>query len=114
MAIDTRGGISVSALNGLGVEASLVSCLLIGVTGRASDVLRRRVVRGALYVGMAVDTRKHAAVDGIFESLGIDVKANWLSVHFVRQRSIAVAGEAFVDCGPGRVFLGRTLQRARR
>ena len=83
MAIDTRGGIAVSALNRLAVEAALVRCLLIGVTGRASDVLRRRLVGGTLYVRMAVHTRKHAAVDGIFESLGIDVKADLLSVHLV-------------------------------
>jgi hypothetical protein len=114
MAIDTRRGIAVSALNGLAVEAALVRCLLIGVTGRASDVLRRRLVGRALYVRVAVHTSKHAAVDGIFESLRIDVKAYRLSVNLVRQCGVAMAGEAFLDCGLGRVFLGRCLKRARR
>jgi hypothetical protein len=71
-------------------------------------------VGGALYVRVAVDTRKHAAVDGVFESLRVDVKAYRLSIHLVRQCGVAMAGEAFLDCGLWRVFLGRCLKRARR
>ena len=41
-------------------------------------------MRGALYVGVAIHTGKHAAVDGVFERLRIDVQANNFAVDFMR------------------------------
>jgi len=70
-------------------------------------------MRGALYVGVAIHTGEHAAVDGIFKRLRINVQANNFAVHFVRQRSIAVAGQTFLNRGLGEIFLGRSVERAR-
>jgi hypothetical protein len=70
-------------------------------------------MRRAFYVRVAIHAGKHAAVDGIFKRLRVDVQANNLAIHFMRKRSIAVAGEAFVCCGFGRVFFGRSVQGTR-
>ena len=94
MAIDAGSGLVVAALNCLAVETAVVRSLLVGVARRASDFQGRRFVRGTLYVGVAVHAGKHAAVDGIFEALRIDVQADRFAVHVVGQRGIAVAGEA--------------------
>jgi hypothetical protein len=112
--VDAIGGIIVSAFDGLGMEAALVGSLLVGVAGGARDPLRRSFMRGVLYVRVAIHTSEHAAVDGIFERLRIDVQANRLALYLVRQSRIAMAGETFVACRLGRVFLRRSMERARR
>jgi hypothetical protein len=71
-------------------------------------------MRGTLYVRVAIHAGEHTAVDGIFERLRIDVQANNLAVHFMRKRSIAVAGETLGGRGLGGIFLGRSMERARR
>jgi hypothetical protein len=71
-------------------------------------------MRGTLYVRVAIHAGKHAAVDGIFKRLGIDVQANNLAIHFMRKRSVAVAGETLISRGLGGIFLGRSMERARR
>ena len=48
-------------------------------------------MRGILYVRVAVDAGKHAAVDGIFEGLRIDVQADRLAVDVVGQGGVAMA-----------------------
>jgi hypothetical protein len=96
------------------MEAALVGSLLVGVAGGARDPLRRSFMRGVLYVRVAIHTSEHAAVDGIFERLRIDVQANRLALYLVRQSRIAMAGETFVACRLGRVFLRRSMERARR
>lgn len=55
-------------------------------------------MRRALDVGMTIDASEHAAVNGIFERLGIDVKADGLAVFVVSEAGIAVASEALI-CG---------------
>jgi hypothetical protein len=70
-------------------------------------------MRGTLYVRVAIHTGEHAAVDGIFKRLRINVQANGLAVDLVGQSSVAVAGETFVGCGLGRVFLGHSVESAR-
>jgi len=111
--VDASGRIGVATLNGLSVKAALVSSLLVRVAGGTRNVLRRSLMRGALYVGVAIHTGEHAAVDGIFKRLRINVQANNFAVHFVRQRSIAVAGQTFLNRGLGEIFLGRSVERAR-
>jgi len=68
-------------------------------------------MRGALYVGVAIHTSKDAAVDGVFERLGIYVQAHNFAVYFVRQGSIVVAGETLLSRGLRRIFLGRSVER---
>lgn len=51
---------------------------------------------GGFNIRVAVDTGKHAAVNGIFEMLRIDVQADRLAIDVVGQRSITVAGQAFI------------------
>jgi len=106
MAIDAGGGFAVTALHGLTVEAAIVGGLLVGMAGGASNFPGNGFVSGAFYIGVAVDAGKHAAVDGILESLRIDVEADGLAVFLMRQRSIAVANEAFVCGWFGRLFTG--------
>src|SRR5579872_690261 len=112
VAIDTGRGVAVSILHSLGVEAAIVGCLLIGVACGATDLLRSRLVRRRLYVGMAVHAGKHAAVDRIFEFLGIDLQADGLSILLMSQGSIAVAGETFISAGFRGFFFRRGKKRA--
>jgi hypothetical protein len=113
VAIDTSGRVRVSAFDGLGVEAALVSSLLVCVATDTRDPLRRRLMRGTLYVRVAIHAGEHAAGDGIFKRLRIDVPANGLAIDLVRQSSVAVAGETLVSRGLGGIFLGRSRERAR-
>ena len=94
VAVDAGGGMGISALNRLGMEAALVCALLIGVAGGAGNLLGRRFVGCVLYVGVAVHAGEHAAVDGILESLRIHVEANGLAIHFMAEGGVAVAGKA--------------------
>lgn len=113
VAVDTSGRVRVPAFHGLGVKAALVSCLLVCVAAGTRDPLRRSFMRGTLNVRVAIHAGEHAAMDGIFKRLRIDVQTNNPAVHFVRQRSIAVAGETFVSSGLGGIFLGRSVERSR-
>src|SRR5579864_3513819 len=96
MAIDAGGRLAVTTLHGFAVEAAIVGGFLVGMAGGASNFLRNGLVRRAFYIGVAVNAGKHAAVDGILESLRIDVQADGLAVFLMRQRSIAMTNEAFV------------------
>jgi hypothetical protein len=109
--VDAGGRVGVPTLNGLSVKAAFVGSLLVRVAGGTRNVLRRSFMRGALYVCVAIHTSKHAAVDGVFERLGIYVQAYNFAVYFVRQRSIVVAGETFLSRGLRRIFLGRSVER---
>jgi hypothetical protein len=100
-------------LHGFAVEAAIVGGLLVGMASGASNFLGNGLVRSAFYVGVAIDAGEHAAVDGILESLRIDVQADGLAVFLMRQRSIAMANEAFVCGWFGRLFAG-CVERARR
>ena len=90
--IHTSGSVAVSAGHGLGVVAAIVSGLLVGVAAGTADFLGRGFVRGALYIGVAVHAGKHAAVNGIFKVLRINVQADRLAVDIVRESGIAMAG----------------------
>jgi len=83
--------------------------LLVGVAGRAADFLRRCFVRGTGHIRMAIDAGEHAAVDGIFETLRIDVQTDSLAVFVVGQRGVAVAGQAFIGGWFCWCFLGGSL-----
>ena len=114
MAIDTscRGG--VASLNGFSVEATVVSGLLVRMAGGATDFLWRGFVRGAFYVRMAIHTGKHAAVNRIFEGLGIDVKADGFAAFVVREGSIAMTREALIRRRFWGFFFGSSGERTRR
>ena len=113
MAIDAGGSLAVTTLHGFAVEAAIVGGLLVGMASGASNFLGNGLVRSAFYVGVAIDAGEHAAVDGILESLRIDVQADGLAVFLMRQRSIAMANEAFVCGWFERAFAG-CVERARR
>ncbi len=63
MAIDAGRGVGVSRLQRLGMKAAIVGSLLVRVAGGAADLLRRRFVRGAGYIRVAVDAGEHAAMN---------------------------------------------------
>ena len=111
--VDASGRIGVPTLNGLSVKAAFVGSLLVRVAGGTRNVLRRGLMPGTLYIRVAIHAGEHAAMDGIFKRLRIDVQANNLAVHFMRQRSIAVAGETLVSRRLGGIFLRRSVERAR-
>lgn len=50
----------------------------------------------SFYVGVAVHTGEHAAVNGIFEMLRIDMQADRLAIDVMGQRRVAVASQAFI------------------
>ena len=106
VAIDAGGCLGCCRLHGLAVKTAIVGSLLVGVAGRASDFLGRGLVRRTLYIGVAIHAGEHAAVDGIFEGLRIDVQADGLAVHFMSQRGVAMAGEAFFGSWFGRLLAG--------
>jgi hypothetical protein len=62
------------------MEAAIVGGLFIGVAGGTGNFLGSRFVRGTLNVGVAVDASEHAAVDGIFKMLRVDMQADWFAV----------------------------------
>ena len=65
------------------------------MTTCAKDLLRRSLVREALHVLVAIDTRKlHRAVDGVLKLLAIHKERDLFAVHIFCQRCVAVAGEA--------------------
>ena len=84
---------------------AIVGSLLIGVTGYATDLPGGGFVRGALYIRVAIHAGKHAAVDGVFERLRIDVQGRRLAVSLMAQGGIAVAGETLIRSRFGRLFL---------
>lgn len=102
VAINAAGGMRVAPLHSLTVKAAVIGGLLIGVAGRAGNFLRSGFVRCALYVRMAINAGKHAAVNRILEGLRVDMQADSLAVDVVRQAGVTVAGETFIS---GR-FLG--------
>ncbi len=103
VAIDALGGVTVAALHRFAVKAAVVGGLLIGVAGRAGDLLRRSFVPGSLYICVAVDASEHAAVNGIFERLRVNMQAGRLAVDVMGQRCVAMAGQTFIG--------GRFLRR---
>jgi hypothetical protein len=62
---------------------------------------------------VAVNAGKHAAVNGTFEGLRVDVEANRLSVLVVGQRGVAVACQAPFRCRFWKLWLAGGQQRAR-
>jgi len=113
VAIDTSSRLVVPAHRRLRMIAALIRGLLFSVTCGAGNSLRRPLMKRALYIRVAIHTGEHAAVDGIFKCLRIDVQADGFAVHLMRQGSVAVASETFVSCWFGWVFLGGGVKRAR-
>src|SRR6266567_1574355 len=111
VAIYAGGRLGVASLHGLPVETAIISRLLVGVASGAGDFEGRSLVRGILNVGMAVHTREHAAVDGIFEALGTYMQADGLAIHVMGQRGIAMAGQAFFRNRLRRLLAGCWLSR---
>jgi hypothetical protein len=67
----------------------------IGVAVGAQNFLRRRVVREALHVFVAVNARKlHGGVDGMLQLFRVDEERDGLAIHFSGEGGVTVAGEA--------------------
>ena len=113
VAIHAGGRAKVAALDSFAVEAAIIGGLFVGMAGGATDFLWSVFVRGALYVSVTIHAGKHAAVDGVFEFLRIDVQADRLAIDVVAEGVIAVAREALFGRRFGRFFLGRGLKRDR-
>ena len=75
------------------VHAVRVGLLCVGMAIGARDPLGRRLVYQALHVFVAIDTRKHPAVDRLLQLFCIDKETDLVSVFIGGQRGIGVAGE---------------------
>ena len=88
----------------LGVKAAVVGSLLVRVAGGAADFRGSGFVGGGGYIRVAVHAGEHAAMNGIFESLRIDVQADRLASDIVGEGGVTVASEAFLGSGFRLVF----------
>ena len=69
--------------------------LRAGMAVGAKNFLRRRFVREALYVLVAIHAREfHGGVDGVFQLLRVDEERDRLAVYVLGQGGVTVAGEA--------------------
>src|SRR5262249_53350182 len=109
VAVHAGGCGSIADLRRLAVKTSVIGGLLVRMAGRAGDSLWSGFVRSALYVRVAVDAGKHAAVDRVLERLRIDVQANLFAIDLVGEGVIAMARQAFVDSGFWGIFLSSGL-----
>ena len=79
---------------GFCMGAVRISGLCVGMASVAGEFLRRSLMRERFHVGVAIDAAEHGAMNGVLEFSAVDEKAVWLAVHCLRQRGIAVTGEA--------------------
>ena len=93
VAILATGG-NLPVLIHLRVDAVRICPACINVALRAGDLFRRLTVRQALYILVAIHAVEQAAVDGVFELVLVDEKAYGRAVYILRERGIAVTGEA--------------------
>jgi hypothetical protein len=98
VAIDAGCGVHASC-HSFRMEAAVVRSLLISMAFGTSDFLRRAVVDRTLDIVVAVNAGKHAAVYGIFKGLWIYIKADGSAIYIMRQRGVAVAGQAVIGSG---------------
>ena len=96
---DTGGRLLITGLDCLGVITAVIGRLLVGVTGGAGNLRGSGFMRRGFYVGMAIDTAEHPAVNRILEFLLIHVEADLLAIYIGGHGRITVAGQAF--------FIGR-------
>ena len=107
--IDATRRLTDSRLKGLGVEATVILFLFLGMARRTSGLGRRDRVRDILNIGVAVDALEYLAVDRSREPFLIDGKADHVTVLVLHQRWIVMAGETVVvrELGFGRGLLLR-------
>ena len=88
-------GSDLSAGDELCMGAVREGILCAGMAFGAKNFLRRRFVREALYVLVAVHAREfHGGVDGMFQFLRVDEERDRLAVYVLGQGGVTVAGEA--------------------
>jgi hypothetical protein len=81
VAVLAIGG-NLSAGDDLGVGAVCVSILRASMAISAENLLRRRLVRKALHVLVAIHARElHRSMDGVLELLGVHEKRYRLAIH---------------------------------
>lgn len=83
VAIHTSCRAALARLDGLSMEALFIRRLLVRVAGCAADLFGCVLVRRAFYVGVAIDTSEHAAVNRTFELVWIDVQANGFAIYLM-------------------------------
>ena len=84
VAVYACGRICIPLSCGSGMQAAIVDGLLVRVTFGAANSLRRCVVHSARYIRVAIHAGEQAAVNGILERLGINMKADGLAAHLMR------------------------------
>src|SRR5690348_273271 len=106
-AMTTRAGgcLAVAGLDRLGMQATVIDYLLIGMAPVACDLRRGGLVHGTLDVSVAVHAGEHAAVDGILELRGIHVQTDWLAGDLFGEGRVTVASQT--------VVVGRLLRAGR-
>ena len=83
-----------AGLGRLGVKAVLVGSLRLAMAIGATDLFRGCLVGEAFDILVAVDARKHAAVDGVLELGPVDEESELFAVLLFRKGRVGVAGQA--------------------
>ena len=96
VAVLALGDVGIAGRRGLGVNAVVVSRLLVGMAGGADGLGRSGIVREGLDVGVAIGTAEDA-VNATFKLGVIHMQADLLPVLVLGQSRIVMASEALVD-----------------
>ncbi len=95
VAVLALGDIHVAGGGRFGMNAAIVSSLLIGVAGGALGLGRRGLVGRALHIGVTVGAGEDA-VRGSLELLVVDAQADLFAVLLLGHRRVVVAGQAVI------------------
>ncbi len=71
-----------------------VGILRIRVALGATHLGRRRLMREALHILVAIHAAEHAAMDRVLQLVLVHKQADLLSIHILRQRVVGVASKA--------------------
>lgn len=103
VAILALGDVGVARSSGFGMDALIVSRLLIAVAGCALGHGRRGFVRERLDVGVAIGAAE-GAVNGRLKSSVIDVQTDLFAIFIFGQGGVIVTGQALIVTHLGSSF----------
>ena len=106
VAVLAFGDIAVARGGGLGVDAVIVSGLLVGVAGGANGLGRRALMRNTLDVGVAIGATE-GTMDRRLEFGVIYMEADLLAVLVFRETGIIMASQTVVIAQLGGGFRRR-------
>ncbi len=106
MAIYAGGRVRISISDCFSMKAAIVGGLFVRMASGAGNFLGSGFVGRALYVCVAIHAGEHAAMNGILKRLRVDVQTDLLSILFVAEAGVTVAGKAIICGGFGSLLGG--------